>query len=764
MFAKSKLIALLLLTITMLSGVVYVALANHGPAGSHLVGVGPVSQADGYPVWYKDANGLTMQICLDGFDPYCGFLPGDIPNPDLPVSFPDNFPEEAFYMLGSADMESAGAGRALLVLALEAAFATTQPVGAPAPGQQIVFGRVRIRIHNLQPDEAYLVTHPYGQDVVIAEPDGTVFVTEDIGNLLGGGPFGEALNSRIGPFITWDDFPNSPDLPNDPNTGLDAYIGDPNAAGPHAIKGSPFNTNFFRIEGPAGSFAGSPNLCADPNLGLAGAAATDDCIETNLFALQGKVNTTGGVEAKGAVYSRSTGGAGAIDVFGLSLPNQAIQVSGSGLSTTGMDGDSAGNYFARVVFSGGLPASVRLTNRGDVPPSVADISPVDLVVITQATFDRDGADDDILTLADNNTLTVQAVSSDQAAPPTLTAYREDGTTVLGNLTAGSLVLTGLDVPPIRVVVKSSAQGESSEPVQISGPGHPIVPLVAIAGPDQAVAQGAQVTLDGSSSTGDIATYLWEQTSGPSVTLNNANSAVATFTTLTAGDSYTFRLTVDDNPDVQPASIDEVVVTVEDVTAPVADAGPDQPAPGQEQFVVQGVNGQPVIRLDGSNSTGETGYQWTQVGGTAVSNLQGANSATPSFVLADDNPVEFELVVVGPGGSASDRVLITPLQDDLQVVSAQYRRGKDQWDIRGTATILGAPAGLGNTVSIYLGNTVDPTKLITNNAPVDNLGDWRYRGASATPGGRAPAGVNTQQITVVSNRGGGPTQFNATVRN
>jgi hypothetical protein len=279
-----------------------------------------------------------------------------------------------------------------------------------------------------------------------------------------------------------------------------------------------------------------------------------------------------------------------------------------------------------------------------------------------------------------------------------------------------------------------------------------------------VAQGAQVTLDGSSSTGDIATYLWQQTSGPSVTLNNANSAVANFTALTAGDSYTFRLTVDDNPDAQPASIDEVVVTVEDVTAPVANAGPDQPALGQEQFVVQGVNGQPVIRLDGSNSTGETGYQWTQVSGTAVTNLQGATTATPAFVLTDDNPVEFELVVTGPGGSASDRVLVTPFQDDLQVVSATYRRSKDQWDIRGTATVLGTPAGLGNTVSIYLGGAVDPARLISSNAPVDDLGAWRFRGAPATPGGRVPAGVNTQQITVVSNRGGGPTQFNATARN
>jgi len=52
--------------------------------------------------------------------------------------------------------------------------------------------------------------------------------------------------------------------------------------------------------------------------------------------------------------------------------------------------------------------------------------------------------------------------------------------------------------------------------------------VAQAGPDQTVASGSLVTLDGSDSEGSINSYSWVQTSGPTVALVNANKAVATF--------------------------------------------------------------------------------------------------------------------------------------------------------------------------------------------------------------------------------------------
>ena len=69
--------------------------------------------------------------------------------------------------------------------------------------------------------------------------------------------------------------------------------------------------------------------------------------------------------------------------------------------------------------------------------------------------------------------------------------------------------------------------------------------VAKAGPDQTVASGSLVTLDGSDSTGNIDLYSWAQTGGPTVALSNANSAVAMFTApnVTSAVTLSFRLTV-----------------------------------------------------------------------------------------------------------------------------------------------------------------------------------------------------------------------------
>ena len=58
------------------------------------------------------------------------------------------------------------------------------------------------------------------------------------------------------------------------------------------------------------------------------------------------------------------------------------------------------------------------------------------------------------------------------------------------------------------------------------------PPVAIPGQNQIVNPGDVVSLDGSKSKdpdGDPITYLWTQTSGPTVKLDGANTPIATFT-------------------------------------------------------------------------------------------------------------------------------------------------------------------------------------------------------------------------------------------
>ena len=65
--------------------------------------VGPVNPNNGFPDWYRDSNGIDLQPCDDPQDKYCG---GAVAAPDntAPITFPDNFPDEFFYMSADADM------------------------------------------------------------------------------------------------------------------------------------------------------------------------------------------------------------------------------------------------------------------------------------------------------------------------------------------------------------------------------------------------------------------------------------------------------------------------------------------------------------------------------------------------------------------------------------------------------------------------------------------------------------------------------------
>ena len=147
------------------------------------------------------------------------------------------------------------------------------------------------------------------------------------------------------------------------------------------------------------------------------------------------------------------------------------------------------------------------------------------------------------------------------------------------------------------------------------------PPTASAGPDQNVAGGALVTLNGSNSTDPddgIASYQWTQTSGTSVVLSNAKAATTTFTAPNAavtGEALNFSLTVIDRGGLQ--STDTCIVNVAWANVPpTANAGPDQ-------TVAEGV----AVTLDGSSSTdlddSIASYSWRQTGGVSMA-LQGLN--------------------------------------------------------------------------------------------------------------------------------------------
>src|SRR5690606_5274614 len=141
--------------------------------------------------------------------------------------------------------------------------------------------------------------------------------------------------------------------------------------------------------------------------------------------------------------------------------------------------------------------------------------------------------------------------------------------------------------------------------------------VAHAGPNQDVAAGSAVTLDGSgSSDNGTLSFAWMQVSGAAVGLSDAAVAQPTFTAQAA--SYTFLLTVTD--DRGQTAVDSDTVRVTD-GQPVADAGTDQ-------TVVAGT----AVTLDGSLSvagSGNLSYSWTQESGATVT-LSDTGSVRPTF--------------------------------------------------------------------------------------------------------------------------------------
>ncbi len=257
-----------------------VALASAAQADLNRVGPPalPSPPGNGFPAWYQDLNGLTLDICLPNASGDTGqaqqaacLLTGVGIEP--PYVFPTNYPDEIFYFRAVSDVldtsanGAAGTNKAILVLALEAAFAS----GGAQAGQQIVFTRIRVTA-GVPHAGTYTVTHPYGIEtfvVDVATGARDIFFSEDIG--INPGAFTDALSSRVGPFLQASAIEGG--APKAPVTINGAsFLSDGVAL--EILTGSPFGTNYFEMCGP-----------------FDGAANPDTCRKTPLFSLTGRLHS-----------------------------------------------------------------------------------------------------------------------------------------------------------------------------------------------------------------------------------------------------------------------------------------------------------------------------------------------------------------------------------------------------------------------------------------------------------------------------------------
>jgi len=696
-------------------------LAAAAPPPAHLNGtsglkqVGPIDETNGFPLWYKDTNNVRLQLCLDPGDANCNIM-GDLPNPGQPTSFPDNFPDEAFWAVADSSIDAGvdATGRpekALLVTATEAAFAADV-----APGQQISFGRIRVRVSGLIDGADYKVTNPYGVDTFTAETGAFKGInsTDDIGGLNPDGSFDKTLAAKAAPFLKW------------PTGAPAGYLGDP--AVEHVVTGSPFNTNLFRVEGPAGSFTGSTQLCADATLGDS-PTATDDCIESDLFTVQGKLATRAGVEVTKAYYSNE-GTGHMMDLFAFSEPGQNLVVSGTGVAQTKMREDaSTGRYYARVYADGAPPADLAVTNKTDSPVSVDHIDAKmfgDKVHVLSAVYSND-----------DHSLKVSSDSGDDSAAMKLDGYGAVAPTVANGVSTWSI--PNVNVPPSDVLVTSDKGGVDSEDVVITGADDPAAQVVAIiTGGTHDVQVGQAVSLDGLASTGSITGYAWSVTPTTGASLTGTGSA-RTFTATAAG-VYAVKMTVTGAQGF--TSSDTFQITVSSPSAPpVANAGPDQ----------TGVVPTSTVTLDGTGSTFASTFSWLQTGGPAV-NLLNAATANPTFVVPSATTSQtftFSLTIKDVNGTpTTDTVQVTTDPDDPVFTSASFKRGGAEWRGRGDAQYCSA----NNLVSVFWNKPGASPVLLGTITPTAALGvcsfDFRLKN---TPTALAPTAAGT--VTIPSALGG-----------
>lgn len=425
-----------------------VLLAAALPAHAVLLDHGPSDPTLLFPQWYRDLNSVPLGLCLSqnpSPNPLAGLKPMCFPLAPDPAGFPGNLGPEVFYNNISQKITAPNGFKLTYVAGLEASYL---PAGLPIHGTESVFARVRAFI-TPPVSGTYTVTHPFGVEVFPDLTGGQILrFTADVGLTIG--DFNAALAGRIGPWAQWDVVNPGESLT---NSAGEQFVGDANFA--HTFTGSPFGTNYIRVDGPPGS-----NL---DGLGNPFVIVTT----ANVMGQKWTKAIPTPLAVKRATYSRNPAtNRNTVDVWVTSAPAAKLILTAQDMPSLQMTGDGLGNFFSHIEYPATVvqPNFVTVTNMTDNPPTQVTAGLVDLLEIPNATFD---------TLT--RTLTVNATSSDLSVPPPALAVLGP---LGGPMTAGafSTILPATTIPPIKIDVGSTAGGTSSADLVIL-PGLPMNPAV-----------------------------------------------------------------------------------------------------------------------------------------------------------------------------------------------------------------------------------------------------------------------------------------------
>jgi hypothetical protein len=378
-------------------------LQDHGPADPVLT----------WPLWYRDTNGLALGMCRSP-SAFC------FPLVSNPAGFAGNIGDELFYNLVEFKSTTTGSDFQYRYLgAIEAAYL---PGPTPTHGEETVFARIRITFNFNDPNKngTYVVTHPFGVHTfnnvqatvktnLIGAQAANFFTVDVPGAAMN---FAGALAGPVGPFIQWDT-----DQASLVSTTGEQFVGDPTVA--HTFTGSPFGTNFLKIQGPAGS--NLDGLAINPVVGV---RTVHDTITVNLGNVLGQKWTAPIAEplkVDAATMTRSIGptGVNGIDVWATSSPDQRLILTASGMPSLQLfaDGVTPGKYHGHIEYPSAqaIPAQVTVTNLTSNPVNSVTAALEDDVEVSVATFGTT-----------SRTVTVVAHSTDHVVQPSLTVQGVPG--------------------------------------------------------------------------------------------------------------------------------------------------------------------------------------------------------------------------------------------------------------------------------------------------------------------------------------------------